>query len=34
MDFNWKCILGKFQSPQVVLHHIVSDAKLDAQEKL
>ena len=45
MDFDWDCLFGKFQPSQLVilakfqpsqpfLHHVVGDAKLDAQEKL
>ena len=46
MDFDWNCLLGKFQPPQLVwywaissrlgsfVHHVVRDVKFDAQEKL
>ena len=34
MDFDWNCLLGKYQPSQLVIHHAVRDAKLDAQEKL
>ena len=42
MDFDWNYLLGKFQPSllgkfqlcQLVLHHVVGDTKLDAQEKL
>ena len=44
IDFDWNCLLGKFQPPQIVrasssrlrsfVHHVVGDVKLDAQEKL
>ena len=34
MDFGWNCLLGKFQPSQLFIHHVVGDAKLDAQEKM
>ena len=45
MDFDWNCLLGKFQPSQLVywasssrlssfVHHVVRDVKFDAQEKL
>ena len=46
MDFDWSCLLGKFQPFQLVcywasssrlssfVHHVVRDVKFDAQEKL
>ena len=45
MDFDWKCLLGKFQPSQLVwywasssrlssfVHHVVRDVKFDAQGK-
>ena len=43
IDFDWSCLLCKFQLSQYwasssrlisFVHHVVGDAKLDAQEKL
>ena len=33
MDFDWNCLLGKFQ-PAHIVHHVVGDVNIDAQEKL
>ena len=34
MNFDWKCLLGRFQPSQFVCIHVVGDVKLDAQEKM